>query len=87
MFQTAYNATDAPIVVSAEGHNIGAHEFGAADVEFSADQVEAGLLHLFPGGIKEGAGQNPQALDAQRQVAELNGKTAPKAAAAEKGND
>lgn len=70
VYQTAYNATDAPLVADDFGRTIGGHEFGT--VETTCDAIEAaardGRVHIFPGGIDAAPGQNPQAVEAQERT-------------------
>jgi hypothetical protein len=69
VYATAYNTTDRPIVVDAEGRSIGGGEFGTVDT--TADEAkmaaEAGDLFIYP-ELTEGPGQNPAATDAIRNT-------------------
>lgn len=46
--RSAYNCTDSPVVVDADGHTIGGREHGKIDVDepFAAAALEAGSLLL-----------------------------------------
>ena len=73
MFRTAYNTTDAPVVVDSEGRSIGGGEWGT--VETTEDAVkaalEAGSLEIIAGELDDGPGQNPDALKAQEETQRL----------------
>lgn len=70
MYATAYNRTDAPVVIDAEGRSIEGGGFGTVDT--LADEVkslaEAGHLHIFP-SLEAGPGQSDAAADAIERTA------------------
>lgn len=72
MYATAYNASESPAIIDAEGRTIEALGFGTVDT--TADEVknltDAGTLHVFP-DLEPGPGQADTANDAAENTREV----------------
>lgn len=75
MFRPAHNRTDRPVLIDAEGRQLGGREWGAVDD--SADEViaavDAGELVLYDKPFEADA--NPDAVAAEKAAAELEKKS------------
>ncbi len=77
VYLAALNVSDSPVVVDDEGRMLGGGDWGPVrrneQVRVAAD---AGDLHLFPGGVADEPGQNPEAVRAAKRAAELTERSA-----------
>lgn len=64
---TAFNSTDSPIEIDAEGRTIGGGEWGTVDTtsDLVKTAAETGGLEIYR-DLDEGPGQNPDAIEAIR---------------------
>ena len=74
--KTAFNPNDTPVVVDADGHTVGGHEWGTVETTevVVSDALDAGRLVLVD--VDAGASDlAPQALEAARRTVERSDKT------------
>ena len=72
MFQVAYNPTDSPVVVDAEGRTIGGREWGPADDAVDEVTQALGADQLVWVDPDAGPEANAAFMEAVRRVEELN---------------
>lgn len=70
MYQTAYNATDGPLVADDFGRTIGGYEFGTVQTTSDdvATAISEGRIHVFASGFPAGQPINPGAAEADTRT-------------------
>lgn len=76
MFATAFNTTDAPVVVDDEGRTIEGRSWGTIETTTDAAKAAAdeGTLQVYPDKLDDAPGQNPDAVDAYHRTAAVQSR-------------
>lgn len=76
MFRPAYNRTDRPVVIDAEGRQLGGLEWGAVDIELDEVKKAVDAGELFVHDVEAFAGDASDEAKAAASAAVAAGKSA-----------